>query len=109
MDTGVRAPGAASRAKSPETAGANTVTAIVQDRYGPAPEDVLRLAEIDRPTIVLHGTEDRTVAPENGSILAERIPNAELHLLEGAGHLYHSERAEEADQAVLDFIRRHRG
>src|SRR5437764_3604438 len=51
MDTGVRAPGAASRAKSPETAGAYTVTAIVQDRYGPAPEDVLRLAEIDRPTI----------------------------------------------------------
>ena len=68
-----------------------------------------RLWEIERPTLVLHGTEDRTVAPENGYILAERIPNAELHLLEGAGHLYHSERVEEADQAVLDFIRRHRG
>ena len=68
-----------------------------------------RLWEIDRPTLVLHGTEDRTVAVENGYILAERIPNAELHLLEGAGHLYHSERAEEADEAVLDFIRRHRG
>jgi pimeloyl-ACP methyl ester carboxylesterase len=68
-----------------------------------------RLTEIDRPTLVLHGTEDRTVAPENGRILAERIPNAELYLLEGAGHLYHSERAEEADEAVLDFIRGHRG
>jgi pimeloyl-ACP methyl ester carboxylesterase len=67
-----------------------------------------RLWEIDRPTLVLHGTEDRTVAPENGYILAERIPRAELHLLEGAGHLYHSERAQEADGAVLDFFRRHR-
>jgi NADPH:quinone reductase-like Zn-dependent oxidoreductase len=28
-----------------------TMWAIVQDRYGSAPEDVLRLAEIDRPTI----------------------------------------------------------
>jgi NADPH:quinone reductase-like Zn-dependent oxidoreductase len=28
-----------------------TMRAVVQDRYGPAPEDVLRLAEIDRPTI----------------------------------------------------------
>jgi NADPH:quinone reductase-like Zn-dependent oxidoreductase len=28
-----------------------TMRAIVQDRYGPAPADVLRLAEIDRPTI----------------------------------------------------------
>ena len=34
-----------------ETAGASTMTAIVQDRYGSTPEDVLRLAEIDRPAI----------------------------------------------------------
>lgn len=27
------------------------MTAIVQDRYGPVPDDVLRLAEVDRPTI----------------------------------------------------------
>src|SRR3954464_9770389 len=39
------------RAPPPATAGATTMSAIVQDRYGPAPEDVLRLAEIDKPTI----------------------------------------------------------
>jgi NADPH:quinone reductase-like Zn-dependent oxidoreductase len=33
------------------TGQATTMQAIVQDRYGVAPEDVLRLAEIDRPTI----------------------------------------------------------
>jgi NADPH:quinone reductase-like Zn-dependent oxidoreductase len=33
------------------TAGAETMKAIVQDDYGTAPEDVLRLAEIARPTI----------------------------------------------------------
>lgn len=33
------------------TGQATTMQAIVQDRYGAAPEDVLRLAEIDRPTI----------------------------------------------------------
>ncbi len=27
------------------------MTAIVQDRYGTSPEDVLRLAQVDRPTI----------------------------------------------------------
>jgi NADPH:quinone reductase-like Zn-dependent oxidoreductase len=32
-------------------AGAQTMTSVVQDRYGPAPEDVLRLAEIARPVI----------------------------------------------------------
>ena len=33
------------------TAGAETMEAIVQDEYGTAPEDVLRLAEVARPTI----------------------------------------------------------
>lgn len=30
---------------------AKTMKSVVQDRYGPRPEDVLRLAEIGRPTI----------------------------------------------------------
>ena len=38
--------------------------------------------------------------------LAQSIPRAELHLLEGAGYVYHSERAEDADAAVLDFLDR---
>ncbi len=66
-----------------------------------------RLGSIVAPTLVLHGTEDRVVAPGNARLLAERIPGAELVLLEGAGHLYHSERADEADATVLDFIARH--
>jgi NADPH:quinone reductase-like Zn-dependent oxidoreductase len=33
------------------TAGPTTMTAIVQDEYGPAPEDVLRLEQTDKPTI----------------------------------------------------------
>jgi NADPH:quinone reductase-like Zn-dependent oxidoreductase len=35
----------------PVAADVTTMWAMVQDRYGSAPEDVLRLAEIDRPTI----------------------------------------------------------
>jgi NADPH:quinone reductase-like Zn-dependent oxidoreductase len=39
------------RAPPSATAGTSTMTAVVQDRYGPAPEDILRLTEIDRPTV----------------------------------------------------------
>ena len=67
-----------------------------------------RLGSITTPTLVLHGTEDAMISPVNAELLAARIPNAELQLLEGAGHLYHSERADEADAAVLDFVGRHR-
>ena len=66
-----------------------------------------RLPTMSVPTLVLHGTEDLAVSSENARQLAERIPGAELLLLEGAGHLYHSEQAEVADAAVLDFVRRH--
>jgi pimeloyl-ACP methyl ester carboxylesterase len=66
-----------------------------------------RLPSLRVPTLVLHGTEDRVIPVENGRRLAERIPGAEVVLLEGAGHVYHSERADEADAAVLDFVRRH--
>lgn len=66
-----------------------------------------RLPSLDVPTLVLHGTQDRLVAPANAQVLAGRIPGAELVWLVGAGHLYHSERAAEADGAVLGFVRRH--
>jgi pimeloyl-ACP methyl ester carboxylesterase len=66
-----------------------------------------RLPGLRVPTLVLHGSEDQAIAAGNAELLAERIPGAELVLLEGAGHLYHSEQAEAADAAVLDFIRRH--
>jgi NADPH:quinone reductase-like Zn-dependent oxidoreductase len=39
------------RAPPPLSAGGKTMRAVVQDRYGTAPEDVLRLAEIEWPTI----------------------------------------------------------
>ncbi len=66
-----------------------------------------RLPAIAIPTLVLHGTEDRIIAPVNAEILAERIPGAELVWLEGAGHVYTWEQPERADAAVLDFLRRH--
>lgn len=66
-----------------------------------------RLPGLRVPTLILHGTEDQAISPENAELLAGRIPDAELVLLQGAGHLYHSEQAEAADAAVLDFVRRH--
>lgn len=66
-----------------------------------------RLGAIAAPTLVLHGAEDQLIPPANAELLASAIPGAELVILEGAGHVYHSERAEAADAAVLDFVRRH--
>jgi 3-oxoadipate enol-lactonase len=63
-----------------------------------------RISAIRCPTLILQGTEDRLVSVENARRLSALIPGANLVLLEGAGHLYHSEQADRADAAVLDFL-----
>jgi 3-oxoadipate enol-lactonase len=68
-----------------------------------------RLPSITAPTLVLHGSDDPMLPLEDGRILAERIPGAELILFEGAGHAYMLEKQAEADAAVLDFLRQHPG
>ncbi len=66
-----------------------------------------RLGAIAAPVLVLHGTADATMVPANAEVLASGISGAELVWLEGAGHVYHSEQAEAADEAVLAFVARH--
>jgi pimeloyl-ACP methyl ester carboxylesterase len=68
-----------------------------------------RLPELRLPVLVMHGSQDQLIDVGNARVLAARIPGAELAILEGAGHVYHSERADQADAIVLDFVRRHRG
>jgi 3-oxoadipate enol-lactonase len=63
-----------------------------------------RLADIACPVLILHGTEDRLVSVENARRMAVLIPGAKLVLLEAAGHVYHSEQPEAADEAVLAFL-----
>lgn len=65
-----------------------------------------RLGRIAVPTLVMHGTEDLMVDAENGRRMAAAIPGAELAMLEGAGHVYHSEQPEVADGIMLDFVDR---
>jgi 3-oxoadipate enol-lactonase len=65
------------------------------------------LSQIRIPTLVLAGTDDRLIPAENSRILASRIPQAEMVLFEGAGHGYLWEAGEQANQVVLDFLRRH--
>jgi 3-oxoadipate enol-lactonase len=63
-----------------------------------------RLSGIACPVLILHGTEDRLVPMVNARRLAAAIPGSRLVLLEGAGHVYHSEQPEAADADVLAFL-----
>ena len=67
-----------------------------------------RLPHIKAPTLVIVGDADKIVPVENSRILASRIPGAELVILDNKGHGFFIEAADEANKAILDFMRKHR-
>ncbi|MBM3141625.1 MAG: alpha/beta fold hydrolase [Chloroflexi bacterium] len=66
-----------------------------------------RLPQIAVPTLVIAGSADRLIPAENSRVLASRIPNAELVILENAGHGFVTDAGAEATKVMLDFLRRH--
>src|SRR5262249_57363407 len=64
-----------------------------------------RLREIAAPTLVLHGQGDTVIDWRNGELLAERIPNARLHLVPDRGHLLVREEADLLAPIIREFLR----
>jgi pimeloyl-ACP methyl ester carboxylesterase len=69
-------------------------------------DTVSRLPSIQAPTLVMHGAKDAMAPLANARLLAERIPDAELAVIEGTGHAYLLERPEHSRDVLADFIRR---
>jgi pimeloyl-ACP methyl ester carboxylesterase len=62
------------------------------------------LPDISSQTLVLHGADDIFNPAANAPLLAERIPDARLHMIEGARHAYFEEFRDVAGPLVLDFL-----
>jgi pimeloyl-ACP methyl ester carboxylesterase len=63
-----------------------------------------RLGQIKAPTLVVAGTEDAVVPPQNAELLAAAIPHVKLDLIPGAGHLVIIEQAERFNRDVIRFL-----
>jgi pimeloyl-ACP methyl ester carboxylesterase len=68
-----------------------------------------RLPEIKAPTLVLAGGRDVTCPLEDMRSMAQRIPGAELAILERGGHFLMWECFKESNRIMLEFLRRHKG
>jgi pimeloyl-ACP methyl ester carboxylesterase len=66
-----------------------------------------RLPQIKAPTLVIAGDADRIIPAGNSKIIASRIPDAELVMLENSGHGFVGDAAAEANRAIVDFLSRH--
>jgi pimeloyl-ACP methyl ester carboxylesterase len=63
-----------------------------------------RIPGITTRTLVLHGELDALVPPDNGRILAERIPGAELVLVPDANHVLMTDQPEQVTKVLLDWL-----
>lgn len=63
-----------------------------------------RLGEIRTPSLVLAGRYCFLFPPEHQAILADRLPNARLELIERAGHNPQMERPAETMRAIREFM-----
>jgi poly(3-hydroxyalkanoate) depolymerase len=62
------------------------------------------LHRLRQPTLVLAGDDDPIVPLVNARILARFIPDARLHVVRGAGHLFLLERPKEVAALVGEFL-----
>ena len=63
-----------------------------------------RLDQIAHPTLVLTGTEDTLVDPDNSRVIAQRIPGARLLEFDETGHVFFTEKSDEVNRALIEFF-----
>jgi len=68
---------------------------------------IAQLPQIQIPTLVIAGADDKMTPPKFGRYLADHIPQAELLSLDGAGHMMMLEQPGPVAAAVSVFLRRH--
>jgi pimeloyl-ACP methyl ester carboxylesterase len=80
-----------------------TLDAHIDASYGFF-ERALEVERIAAPALVIHGSDDVIVPPENGRVLAGRLHNARLVELEHRGHNLQLEDPETFNALVLEFL-----
>jgi pimeloyl-ACP methyl ester carboxylesterase len=65
-----------------------------------------KLAGVRAPTLILFGEHDRVVPSGNADLLADKLPDATVHILPDAGHFFPFETPEAANAAITRFLER---
>lgn len=67
------------------------------------PDSVAALPGFSAPALVLHGAEDAIVTEDDAQAMADSLPNAELIMIPGSGHLTAVEQPQLFNDAVSEF------
>jgi 3-oxoadipate enol-lactonase len=87
---------------SAEPVGVVGALAAMRDRVDSTPH----LTEIEVPTLIVHGADDRLIPPSEAEAMHQAIPGSRLELIHGAGHLPNLEQEEEFNERLAEFLSR---
>lgn len=62
------------------------------------------LGGFNQPALVIGADQDQAIPPENSHIIAEGLPDAELCILHGGGHMVNMEQPEAFNETILEFL-----
>jgi len=62
------------------------------------------LYRIIQPVLIIWGKEDQILPIKHGHLSKEKLPNAELKIMDGCGHIPFFERSDEFNRLVLKFL-----
>jgi len=66
------------------------------------------LDKIKQPTLILLGDDDRIIPTlEHSKLLHEKIPNSKLEIIQNTGHGFNTEKFEEVNNLMWNFIKEH--
>lgn len=85
---------------------AEAASAIALRLVGSATDVSADIARVSQPTLLIHGELDRIVPLDRARDLTTALPQAELVILPGAGHVPTLTRPAEVAEAIRAFVRR---
>jgi pimeloyl-ACP methyl ester carboxylesterase len=65
------------------------------------------IARIEDPVLIVWGKEDRVINYRNGDVFVSIIPDAQLKILDGVGHMPMIEAPEESARLFIEFAKSH--
>lgn len=68
------------------------------------PHEPARLEGLTTPTLVVFGTQDRTVRPVHAERLVRFLPAGQLEWIEGGGHVVMEEAPDRINALILDYL-----